>query len=213
LEPRQSRTVFALSARPTFANLGQSENEYFSDCLTEELIAAFSRVQGLRVIPRMTAFQFKGKSGDLRAIRRQLDVQAVLDGGVQRDHDLLRVCLALTRVSDGQTIWSSSYDRTAQDLFATEDEVAASVLHALFPNDQRSVDVPPLNGTRNIEAHHSYLKANFVQQMKYNNEEALALYQRAVQLGPMYPKGGLDWHFAIWNLVMAISATPRMFFL
>src|SRR5689334_1620349 len=81
-----------------FANVGgKADNEYFSDGLAEELIAAFSGVKGLRVIPRTTAFQFKGKSGDLRAIGRQLDAEAVLDGGVQREGNLLRVRLALTR--------------------------------------------------------------------------------------------------------------------
>ena len=125
-----------------FANLGQADNEYFSDGLAEELIAAFSGVRGLRVIPRTTAFQFKGKSGDLRAIGRQLDVQAVLDGGVQRDGERLRIRLALTRVSDGHTIWSRSYDRSPQEVFATQDEVANNVIHALFPNNQRAVAVP-----------------------------------------------------------------------
>jgi serine/threonine-protein kinase len=132
--------------------MGPSENEYFSDGLTHELIAALSAVKGLRVIPRTTAFQFKGRSGDLRAIGRQLDVDAVLDGGVQRDQGRLRIHLALTRVDDGYTEWSRSYDRPAQDVFATEDEVAAEVLRALFPSDRRSADVPPPSGTRNIEA-------------------------------------------------------------
>ena len=95
-----------------FANLSMGgDSEYYSDGLTGELIGAFSSVRGLRVVPRTTAFQFKGKSGDLRSIGRQLDTDAVLDGGVQRNGDRLRIHLSLTRVSDGHTIWSQTYDR------------------------------------------------------------------------------------------------------
>ena len=156
--------------------------------MTHELIVALSAVKGLRVIPRTTAFQFKGRSGDLRAIGRQLDVDAVLDGGVQRDQGRLRIHLALTRVDDGYTVWSRSYDRPAQDVFATEDEVTAEVLRALFPNDRHSIDGLPLVGTKSVEAHNLYLKGNFFQQTQYNNEQALKLYQAASQLDPMYPE-------------------------
>jgi eukaryotic-like serine/threonine-protein kinase len=177
--------------------------------LAEELIAAFSGVKGLRVIPRTTAFQFKGKSGDVRAIGRQLDVQAVLDGGVERDGEHLRIRLALTRVSDGQTLWSHSYDRAAQDVFATEDEVATSVVHALFPKDQRSVDLLPLNGTKSIEAQNLYLKANFVQQTRYKNEDALALYRRAAELDPNYPQAWAGLAFCYLELGYGYQRYPK----
>lgn len=193
-----------------FANLGpQADNDYFSDGLAEELIAAFSGVKGLRVIPRTTAFQFKGKSGDVRAIGRQLGVQAVLDGGVERDGEHLRIRLALTRVSDGQTLWSHSYDRAAQDIFATEDEVATNVVHALFPKDQRSVDLLPLNGTKSIEAQNLCLKGHFVQQALYNNADALALFQKAAQLDPTYPQAWAGQAFCYLQLGHGYQRYPK----
>ena len=183
---RVERPLRSLLVLP-FANMGPSENEYFSDGLTHELIAALSAVKGLRVIPRTTAFQFKGRSGDLRAIGRQLDVDAVLDGGV---HAIKAGFASIwtTRVDDGYTEWSRSYDRPASDVFATEDDVTAEVLRALFPNDRHSLDGLPLIGTKSVEAHNLYLKGNFFQKTEYNIEQALKLYQAASQLDPMYPE-------------------------
>jgi TolB-like protein/DNA-binding winged helix-turn-helix (wHTH) protein/tetratricopeptide (TPR) repeat protein len=181
---RVARPLRSLLVLP-FANMGPSENEYFSDGLTEELIAAFSGVQGLRVIPRTTAFQFKGKSGDLRAIGRQLETDAVLDGGVQREGDRLRIRLSLTRVSDGQTIWSRSYDRGIQDVFVTQEEVARGVIHAVFPGEGHSIDVPPPSGTKNLEAQTLYLKGMFMKQ-KFDTDAALPLLEQATALDPAY---------------------------
>lgn len=194
-----------------FANLGQNaDNDYFSDGLTEELIAAFSSVRGLRVIPRTTAFQFKGKSGDLRSIGRQLEAEAVLDGGVQRDGGRLRIRLALTRVADGQTIWSQTYDRGTQDALVTQDEIANSVIHALFPNDQRSTPVLAPSGTKNVEAQNLYLQANFIRQ-KFGGslDEALVLFQQAARLDPEYAQAWAGQAFCYTELGYGFIRYPK----
>ncbi|MDQ1472613.1 MAG: hypothetical protein QOJ99_4093 [Bryobacterales bacterium] len=195
-----------------FANPGQhAGNEYLSDGLAEELIAAFSSIKELRVIPRTTAFQFKGKSGDLASIGHRLGVEAVLDGSVQSDGGRLRIRLALTRVRDGKTLWSHSYDRTAQDVFETENEVADSVVRALFPNNRRSVDMAPPTGTRNVEAHNLYLKGNFLRQKFFDSSlvDALALFQKAAQLDPSYAQAWAAQAFCYLEIGHGYQRFPR----
>jgi TolB-like protein len=141
--PARVRSILVLP----FANLSTAGDVgYYSDGLTEELIGTLSQVHDLAVVPRTTAFQFKGKPGDVREIGRQLEADAVLDGSVQRDSDRLRIHLSLTRVSDGQTIWSRTYDRTTADALATPEEIARGVLQAVFPKEDR-LDIPA-PGTR-----------------------------------------------------------------
>jgi TolB-like protein/DNA-binding winged helix-turn-helix (wHTH) protein/Flp pilus assembly protein TadD len=195
-----------------FANLSTAaDSEYFSDGLTEELIGAFSAVRGLRVVPRTTAFQFKSKSGDVRAIARQLEADAVLDGGVQRSGDHLRIRLSLTRVSDGSTIWSHAWDRKTQEVFAMQEEIARSVLRAVFPNEQHRIDVPPPSGTRNLEAQNLYLKANFIRQKFFNSSltDALALFQKATDLDPAYAQAWAGQAFCYAEIGYGYQRYPK----
>ncbi|MDQ1471462.1 MAG: eukaryotic-like serine/threonine-protein kinase [Bryobacterales bacterium] len=193
-----------------FSNLGQqAANEYLSDGLAEELIVALSSIKGLRVIPRTTAFQSKGNPAtwlrsDLAWALRQCWM------GVQRGGNRLRIRVTLTRVSDGQTLWSHSYDRTAQDVFETENEVANSMVKALFPN-RRSVDVVPPGGTRNVEAHNLYLKGNFIRQKFFDNSlvDALALFQKAAQLDPSYAQAWAAQAFCYSEIGHDISGFPK----
>jgi len=181
--PARVRSLLVLP----FANLSTGgDADYYSDGLTAELIGALSQVRELGVVPRTTAFQFKGKSGDVREIGRQLEADAVLDGSVQRDSDRLRIQLSLTRVSDGHTIWSQTYDRTTADALATQEEIARSVLQAVFPKKDR-LDIPP-TGTRNPEAHNLYLKGQYLRQ-KFawvSPADALALFKQATDLDSRY---------------------------
>jgi TolB-like protein/Flp pilus assembly protein TadD len=187
------------------------ESEYYSDGLTDELIGTFSGVRGLRVVPRTTAFQFKGKSGDVRAIGRQLEADAVLDGGVQRDGDRLRIHLSLTRVSNGETMWSQTYDRRTQDVFAMQEEIARNVAGAIFPREQRRVDVPPPSGTRNPEALNLYLRANFIRQKFFNSSltDALALFQKATDLDPAYAQAWAGQAFCYAELGYGYLRFPK----
>jgi len=92
-----------------FVNLSsEKENEYFSDGLTDDLINALTKVRGLRVVARGSAFQFKGKNPDIRAVGRQLNVATVLEGSVQRSGDRLRITAQLSTVADGYHVWSET---------------------------------------------------------------------------------------------------------
>ena len=115
-----------------FVNLSSDkENEYFSDGLTDDLINALTQVRGLRVVARGSAFQFKGKNPDIRAVGRQLNVASVLEGSVQRSGDRLRITAQLSSVADGYHVWSQTYDRRLADVFAVQDEISRAIVGAL----------------------------------------------------------------------------------
>ena len=115
-----------------FADLSQAKDqEYFADGLSEELLNLLEQVEELRVIGRTSSFQFKGKNEDLRAIGETLDVAHILEGSVRKSGDKLRITAQLIRAIDGSHLWSQSYDRKLDDVFAMQDEIAAAVVGAL----------------------------------------------------------------------------------
>ena len=115
-----------------FVNMsGDAANEYFSDGMTEELISTLSRVAGLRVAARTSAFGIKGKSVDMREIGRKLDVVTVLEGSVRQTGSRLRVAARLVRASDGDQLWSEEYDRELRDVFAVQEDIARAITAAL----------------------------------------------------------------------------------
>jgi TolB-like protein/tetratricopeptide (TPR) repeat protein len=147
-----------------FANLtGDADQEYFCDGMAEELIGALSRVKGLAVTSRTSAFQFKGKHADVREIGERLDVQSVLEGSVRRAGTRLRITAQLVNVADGYHLWSERYDRNVDDVFAIQDEIARAITESL-----RVTLTRPLTGamvkppTSNIDAYHLYLRGRFL---------------------------------------------------
>ena len=115
-----------------FADLNRDEaNEIFSDGLTEELINALTRVEGLQVVARTSAFRFKGRTGDVRAIAAQLGARTILEGSVRRADGRLRVTAQLIDAADGCHLWSQHYDRRMQEVFELQDEIARSIAEAL----------------------------------------------------------------------------------
>ena len=111
-----------------FANLsGDKENEYFSDGLAEEIINELTRIPGLKVIARTSAFAFKGRNEDVRGIAEALGVTKVLEGSVRRAGDRIRVTAQLISAADGTHMWSERYDRSMADVFAIQDEIAQSI--------------------------------------------------------------------------------------
>ena len=115
-----------------FANLSaDKENEYFADGLAEEIINTLARLPGLKVIARTSAFAFKGRHEDVRQIARLLGVSNVLEGGVRRAGDRIRVTAQLVAAADGSQLWSERYDRSMADVFAMQDEIAGAIAVAL----------------------------------------------------------------------------------
>src|SRR2546427_263199 len=148
-----------------FTNLSPDrENEYFSDGMTEELITALGRVEGLRVAARNSAFALKGKSLDVRTIGETLHVATVLEGSVRRAGDSLRVAAQLVDARTGYHLWSDEYDRQLKDVFAVQDELARAIVGAL----RGRLKLPGREGTAllappptDLEAHDLYLQGRY----------------------------------------------------
>src|SRR5688572_23595376 len=153
-------------ARPSLAVLpfvnmsAVPENEYFSDGLTETLLNMLAKVEGLKVTARTSAFAFKGQNKDVREIAATLNVNAVLEGSVQRAGERVRITAQLIDARDGTHLWSESYDRKLDDLFAIQDEIAAEVAKALTRSLLGGEDAPVVGtiGTRDPEAYDAYLR-------------------------------------------------------
>jgi TolB-like protein/Flp pilus assembly protein TadD len=146
-----------------FANLSaEAENEYFSDGLTEELIHALTKVDGLRVVAWSSAARLKGKPHEVYEIGRQLKVGTVLEGSVRKAGDRLRITAQLINTSNGYYLWSESYDRQISDLFAVQDEIAHAIVNVL--RDQLVERPAPPKRKReaaNLESYNLYLKGRF----------------------------------------------------
>jgi TolB-like protein/Flp pilus assembly protein TadD len=173
-----------------FANFGSSpDNEYLSDGITEEIINALTRVEGLSVVSRTSAFAYKGKSEDVRKIGRELDVEAVLEGSVQVAGDRLRVTTQLVDVAGGFHLWSERFDRAMQDVFAIEDEIAENVVRALRlflrEDERRALAKLP---TSNVRAYEYYLRGRqfLHQSRKKSLEFAREMFRRAIEVDPEY---------------------------
>jgi TolB-like protein/DNA-binding winged helix-turn-helix (wHTH) protein/Tfp pilus assembly protein PilF len=115
-----------------FVNMSaDKEQEYFADGLAEELLELLAKTPGLHVIARTSSFSFKGKSDDIPTIAAKLHVANVLEGSVRKSGNRLRVSTQLVRATDGQHLWSETYDREMKDIFKLQDEIAAAVVAAL----------------------------------------------------------------------------------
>lgn len=151
-----------------FLNLSNDpDNEYFSDGLTETLLHMLAQVQDIRVAARSSAFAFKGTNTDVREIAAQLNVATVLEGSVQRAGDRVRVTAQLIDANTGSQIWSQNFDRTIDDIFAIQDEIANSVASAMSTSllgengdTSNGAAAPRIEtmSTRNTEAYEYYLR-------------------------------------------------------
>jgi TolB-like protein/tetratricopeptide (TPR) repeat protein len=107
------------------------EDEYFSDGLADELLNVLSKIRGLRVAARSSAFTFKGKGATVADVGRALNVATVVEGSVRKAGNRMRISVQLVKVADGYQLWSETYDRTLEDIFAVQDDIAQSVLKEL----------------------------------------------------------------------------------
>jgi serine/threonine-protein kinase len=162
----------------------QKDQDYFSDGLTEEIIDGLSRVPNLRVVARTSAFAFKGKAADIRAIGQQLNVSAVLEGSVRKSGDQLRITAQLNRVSDGTHLWSRTYDRQLRDVFAVQREISQSIADQL-----RAGQVPHREPTANLEAYRLYQEGRYFFNQHLGPDsyrKAIERYQQAIERDPKF---------------------------
>ena len=123
--------VASIAVLPFVNRSASADDEYFSDGLADELLNVLSKIKGLRVTARASSFHFKGKDTPVPEIGRILNVVTLLDGSVRKSGNRIRVSVQLVQVSDSSHIWSETYDRTLEDIFAVQDDIAQSVVKEL----------------------------------------------------------------------------------
>jgi len=171
-----------------FADMSPGKDqEYFSDGLAEELTNALAKVPGLKVTGRSSAFQFKGKNEDLRAVGQKLKVANILEGSVRREGSHLRITAELTKVNDGFQLWSEEYNPEIKDIFAVQDEIARAVAEALQIKLLGGNGTPALAESKvaNPDAYQAYLQAAYALNRgseKANYDKALAYANQAIKL-------------------------------
>ena len=166
--PQVSETPIASNPQKSIAVLplvntsGDPSNEYFSDGLSEELIAVLAKIPELKVIGRSSSFFFKGKSGDSAAIGQKLGVANLIEGSVRKQGDRVRIVAELISAVDGRSLWSETYDRELKDVFAVQAEIAKSVAEQMkvkLLGERQQSDAAPSN--QNLAAHNAVLQADF----------------------------------------------------
>ncbi len=157
--PAAAVTVDSIVVLP-FVNMSMdTENEFFADGITEEIINALAQIEELHVVARSSAFSFKGKHIDPRIVGEQLNVRRVLEGSVRRAGNRLRIMAQLVNAADGYHLWSERYDREMKDVFEIQDEIARSIAERLKVTLERPRQEPLVKaGTKNLEAYQRYLK-------------------------------------------------------
>ena len=165
----------------------KSDQAYFSDGLSEEMIDLLSQVQDLRVPARTSSFSFRGKSDDISSIAQKLRVAHVLEGSVRKAGNLVRVTVQLIRADSGYHLWSKTYDRELKDIFKVQDEIAAAVVEALKVKLGPTQPVAA-HRSSNPEAYNAYLLGR--QFHRRGNPDgwrrAIEAFQRATALDPHY---------------------------
>jgi serine/threonine-protein kinase len=173
-----------------FNNLtSDKENDYFSDGLAEEIINALTRVPKLRVTARASAFAFRGSDYNIEEIGAKLKVDYILEGGVRRVHDRLRVTVNLIKVSDGVQLWSERYDRMMTDIFEVQDEISAAVAEKLRVHlaGEATQELEPVKRA-NVEAYKLYLKGRFYWNRRSgaNLRRGIECFSQALEIEPVY---------------------------
>jgi non-specific serine/threonine protein kinase len=188
--PAAAAHGYASIAILPFTNMsGDPENEYFGDGITEELINAMVQVPDLNVTARTSVFALKGKNLGVQEIGRMLGVETLLEGSVRRSGDTLRITAQLIKASDGFHLWSERYDRKMADVFAIQDEIAASIVRALRPTlGASAADLVPKARTADVDAYDVYLRgrAQFHRAGRRNWQAARELFLRASRIDPAY---------------------------
>jgi TolB-like protein/class 3 adenylate cyclase/Tfp pilus assembly protein PilF len=185
-----------------FVNIGRDEeNEYFADGLSEELMNVLSNIRGLRVSSRTSAFYFKNRDVDLQSIASKLNVATILEGSVRKSGNRVRITAQLVQMSTDSHLWSKTYDRQLDDIFAVQDDIAQSVVSelrtALLPASagvsQRAAIEAELADARkgrseNAEAYRLFMQGRFLVERRTESDVAkgAAYLRQATEIDPQY---------------------------
>jgi TolB-like protein/tetratricopeptide (TPR) repeat protein len=190
---KQSGSVEApaksIAVLPLVNTSGDPGNDYFSDGLSEELIAVLAKIPRLKIIGRSSSFLFKGKSDDSRAIGEKLGVTNLLEGSVRKQGDRVRIVAELINAADGRTLWSETYDRELKDVFAVQSEIAVAVTEQLkikLLGVPAKSDAAPSND--NLAAYNALQQGTFYFRLstEEGTRKATEFYGEAIRLDPRY---------------------------
>ncbi len=188
-----SKHALTLPDKPSIAVLpfqnlsGDPEQEYFADGMTEDIIAALSRMRWLFVIARNSSFTYKGRTTDEKQVGRELGVRYVLEGSVRKAAKRVRITGQLIDASTGAHLWTDHFDGGLDDIFDLQDQVTANVVGAIAPKlEQAEIERAKRKPTESLDAYDYYLRgmANVYKRNADANSEALRLFYKAIELDP-----------------------------
>jgi len=179
----------AIAVLPLANMSADPENEYFSDGMTEEIINALAKVPGLHVASRSSCFSFKGKTVDIREVGEKLGVSTVVEGSVRKIGNRIRITAELVSVENGYRLWSETYDRQLEDVFAIQDEISRAIVDALkvrLSGEIEQLVVP----AKNLEAYNLDLKARYLYHRgsETSLKKSLEFSQQVLLLEPGYAR-------------------------
>ena len=173
-----------------FADMSpQKDQDYFCEGMSEEIINALTKLEGLKVTSRTSAFQFKGQAQDIRRIGEVLNVKTVLEGSVRTAGNRLRVTTQLINIADGYQVWSERYDRQMEDVFDIQDEISHAIAQALTSRLVGGAGVPKVDRhTEDLDAYHLYLQGrhHWFSRDRGGLNRALRCFEQAVEKDPAY---------------------------
>ncbi|MDT8449165.1 MAG: tetratricopeptide repeat protein [Wenzhouxiangellaceae bacterium] len=179
--PARSIAVLAFDDLSPDADQG-----YFAEGVSEELLNLLARIDGFKVAARTSSFKFKGTDADIGEIGRALNVETVLEGSVRKAGDQVRVTAQLINVDDGFHLWSASYDRRLDNIFAVQDEIAGAIVEAL--RLELNIAAETASRTTDVEAYDHYLRGRQLAREPTRSGllRAIELYERAIAIDPEF---------------------------
>src|SRR5215475_9142902 len=177
----------SIAVLPLLNESGDPKDEYFSDGLSEELIAALAQIRELKVIGRSSSFRFKDRREEPKTIGEKLGVATLLEGTVRKQGDRVRIVAELVNAADGIQVWTRTFDRQLKDIFAVQEEIARAVAESLKVTLLGS-DSAQKSEPKNVEAHNVYLQGHFhlVRRNVEDFRKAIDYYDQAIELDPEY---------------------------
>ncbi len=195
-----------------FLDLSQArDQEYFCDGISEEILDALAKVDGLRVVARTSSFSFKGKNANVSEVGKKLNVENVLGGSLRRDGNRIRITAELIDARNGFHLWSETYERELQGVFAVQDEITHAIVDAL--KIKLAVSLPGRE-QRNMEAYELYLQGLYFSNKSSEEDlrRALSFFQGALEKDPTFARAWTGiakvWYFLADVYVKPLEAYP-----
>ena len=217
--PPQEKPGLPLPNKPSVAVLpfinmsGDHDQEYFSDGVADDLITDLSQLPGLFVIARDSTFTYKGKAAKLQDVSKELGVQYVLEGSVQKAAGQIRITVQLADATTGGELWAEHYDRPLRDVFALQDEIVQRIVTTLnlqLALSQKGILIP--RTTDNLEAYDDLLRGTeyYLRFSKDGNAKARTLYEKAIELDRKYAVAyaSLGWNYVV-GVDLALNPDPN----